>query len=114
MMRRSTGLALVAIGAILVLAVHVPLGFVSVKLTGLILMITGLAGLGAPQHACRWLRGRQDQLTEAAKWLTGVLDRVSAGARRMLEPPLPPGRRVPLEDLLRAEATARTPAGRSG
>jgi len=102
-MRRSTGLALVAIGAILLLAVHMPLGFMSLRLTGLVLMITGLAGLRVPQRACRWLHGHQNELKEA-------LDRFT-------EPPpgsSPDGPRVPLDDLLRPERATGTPAGRPG
>src|SRR5215468_5410968 len=52
-MRRSTGLALVAIGAILAFAVHAQLAILNLKLTGVVLMITGLAGLQAPQRAYR-------------------------------------------------------------
>jgi hypothetical protein len=65
MMRRSTGLALVAIGAIGLLAVHVPLTFVSLRFTGLVLMLTGLTGLGVPQRAWRWLHGHQNELKDA-------------------------------------------------
>jgi uncharacterized protein YjeT (DUF2065 family) len=99
MMRRSTGLALVAIGAILVLAVHAQLTVINLKLTGLVLVITGLAGLRAPQRAYRWVRGHQDQLRDA-------LDRFTAAPEQP--------RRVPLDTLLRPEVTARTPAGRCG
>jgi uncharacterized protein YjeT (DUF2065 family) len=99
MMRRSTGLALVAIGAILAFAVHAQLAIVNLRLTGLVLMITGLAGLQAPQRAYRWLRSHQDQLRDA-------LDRF------MEAPDLPP--RVPLDTLLRPEATAGPPGGRRG
>jgi uncharacterized protein YjeT (DUF2065 family) len=99
MMRRSTGLALVAIGAILVLAVHAQLTVINLKLTGLVLVITGLAGLRAPQRAYRWVRGHQDQLRDA-------LDRFTAAPEQP--------RRVPLDTLLRPEVTARTPAGRRG
>lgn len=99
MMRRSTGLALVAIGAILALAVHAQLTVINLQLTGLILVITGLAGLRAPQHAYRWVRSHPDQLRDA-------LDRFMA----LPEQP----RRVPLDTLLRPEVTARTPAGRRG
>ena len=98
MMRRSTALALVAIGAILALAVRVPLAFLHLKLTGLVLMIIGLAGLGVPQRAYRWLHAHQEQLTGAM--------------RRFMEPPLPPGPRVPLDDLLRPEGAAGAVAGR--
>jgi uncharacterized protein YjeT (DUF2065 family) len=99
MMRRSTGLALVAIGTILVLAVHVQLTIINLRLTGLVLVITGLAGLHAPRRAYRWVRSHRDQLRDA-------LDRVTA----VPEQP----RRVPLDTLLRPEVTARTPAGRRG
>jgi uncharacterized protein YjeT (DUF2065 family) len=99
MMRRSTGLALVAIGAILALAVHARLTVINLQLTGLILVITGLAGLRAPQRAYRWVRSHPDQLRDA-------LDRFMA----LPEQP----RRVPLDTLLRPEVTARTPAGRRG
>jgi uncharacterized protein YjeT (DUF2065 family) len=99
MMRRSTGLALVAIGTILVLAVHVQLTIINLRLTGLVLVITGLAGLRAPQRAYRWMRSHQDQLRDA-------LDRFTAAPEQP--------RRVPLDTLLRPEVTARAPAGRRG
>lgn len=98
-MRRSTGLTLVAIGAILALAVHAQLTVISVRLTGLVLVITGLVGLHAPQRACRWVRSHQDQFRDA-------LDRFMAAPEQP--------RRVPLDTLLRPEITARTPAGRRG
>jgi uncharacterized protein YjeT (DUF2065 family) len=96
MMRRSTGLALVAIGAILSLAVRVPLTFVNLRLTGLVLVVTGLAGLRVPQRSWRWLNAHRAELRDA-------LDRFT-------EPP-PASPRVPLDDLLRPEATAGTAAG---
>jgi uncharacterized protein YjeT (DUF2065 family) len=99
MMRRSTGLALVAIGTILVFAVHAQLTIINLKLTGLVLVITGLAGLQAPQRAYRWVRCHQEQLRDA-------LDRFMAAPEQP--------RRVPLDTLLRPEVTARTPAGRRG
>jgi len=85
-MKRSTGLALVALGAILALAVQLPLTFIDLRLTGLILMLTGLAGLRAPQRAYHWLRGHRDELAEA-------LERFMA--------PAPRDPRVPLDTLLR-------------
>jgi len=99
-MRRSTGLALVAIGAILTFAVHAQLAILNLKLTGVVLMITGLAGLQAPQRAYRWLRSHQAQLRDA-------LDRF------MAPPPERPAR-VPLDALLQPEPTAATPPGRHG
>lgn len=96
-MRRSTALTLVAIGTILALAVHAQFTVINLKLTGLVLVITGLAGLQVPQRAYRWVRSHPDQLRDA-------LDRFTA-------PPEQP-RRVPLDALLRPEITARAPAGR--
>jgi len=98
-MRRSTGLALVAIGAILAFAVNAQLAILNLRLTGAVLTITGLEGLQAPQRAWRWLRGHQDQLRDA-------LDRFMAA------PEHPP--RVPLDTLLQPEPGATTPAGRRG
>lgn len=98
-MRRSTGLTLVAIGAILALAVHAQLTVINLQLTGLVLVITGLVGLYAPQRAYRWVRSHQDQFRDA-------LDRFMAAPEQP--------RRVPLDTLLRPEITARTPAGRRG
>jgi uncharacterized protein YjeT (DUF2065 family) len=97
MMRRSTGLTLVAIGAILALAVHAQLPAINLQLTGLVLVITGLVGLRAPQRAYGWVRSHQDQLRDA-------LDRFMAAPEQP--------RRVPLDTLLRPEITARTSAGR--
>jgi uncharacterized protein YjeT (DUF2065 family) len=97
MMRRSTGLTLIAIGAILALAVHAQLTVVNLQLTGVVLVITGLAGLHAPQRAYRWVRSHQNQLRDA-------LDRFMAAPEQP--------RRVPLDALLRPEVTARAPAGR--
>jgi hypothetical protein len=49
----STGLALSATGAILLLAVHVRLSFLSVPATGLILLMTGITWLLTPVRAKR-------------------------------------------------------------
>ena len=98
-MRRSTGLTLVAFGAILVLAVPAQFTVINFRLTGLVLVITGLVGLHAPQRAYRWVRSHQDQFRDALDWFTAA-------------PEQP--RRVPLDTLLRPEVTARTPAGRRG
>jgi len=84
-MRKSTGLALIAIGAVLVLAVNAQPSFLNLKLTGLVLVLTGLAGLGAPQRACTWLRTHRAQIRQALAWFD--------------EPPDAP--RVPLDTLLR-------------
>jgi len=98
-MRRSTGLSLVAIGAILALAVRAQLAVFNLQLTGLVLVITGLVGLRAPQRAYGWVRSHRDQFRDA-------LDRFTAAPEQP--------RRVPLDALLRPEITARTPAQRRG
>jgi hypothetical protein len=63
-MRTSTGLTVTAVGAILLLAVHIPLPWLSLKIAGLIIMAYGLAGLGIPQQVGGWLRHNQDRVLE--------------------------------------------------
>ena len=104
-MRRSTGLALIAVGVILTFAVSAHLAILNLKLTGLILMVAGLAGLQAPQRAYRWLRSHQSQLRDTLDWFM-VADRFTPTAERPA--------RVPLDTLLQPEASATTPARRRG
>ena len=106
-MRRSTGLALIAMGAILTFAVDAQLPIFNLTLIGLVLMITGLAGLQAPQRAYRWLCGHQDQLRTA-------LDRFMAVAEEPARAPLDTLARVPVDTLLQPEASAATSTGRRG
>jgi hypothetical protein len=63
-MRTSTGLTVTAVGAILLLAVHIPVPWLSLKIAGLIIMATGLAGLRIPQEVGGWLRHNQDRVME--------------------------------------------------
>jgi hypothetical protein len=63
-MRTSTGLTVTAVGAILLLAVRIPVPWLSLKIAGLIIMATGLAGLGIPQQVGGWLRHNQDRVME--------------------------------------------------
>lgn len=69
-MRTSMALALLAAGAVLLLAVHSEV--VVLKLAGLALAVAGLAGLGVLQLAYGWLRRSMktqlepDQVGEAA------------------------------------------------
>ncbi|MBO0814723.1 MAG: hypothetical protein J2P30_06175 [Actinobacteria bacterium] len=106
-MRRSTGLALVAIGAILVFAVHVQLPILNLKLTGLVLVITGSTGLKVPQRAYGWLSSHQGQVRAA-------LDRFMAVAEEPARVPLDTLARVPVDTLLQPEASATTSAGQRG
>jgi hypothetical protein len=82
-MKTMTGITLLAIGAILTFAVNVHLGFVSPRIIGLVLMLTGITGL------CLNQRG------------TGLLHRQLATLRYLLgqHESQGPGRRVPLNDL---------------
>lgn len=57
-MKTATGLALVAIGAILAFAVNAAIPGVNLQIAGLIIMLTGVAGLFVPARASGWLRRR--------------------------------------------------------
>jgi hypothetical protein len=93
-MRTSTALALLAAGAVLLLAVHSDV--VVLKLVGLALAAAGLAGLGALQLAYGWLR--RSMKTQMAPDQAGeVAD----------------GPHVPLESLLDPAAEQRAIARKS-
>ena len=57
-MRTATGLALVAIGAILAFAVTTSPSFLNLQVAGWILIFTGVAGLLVPRRGYGWLRRR--------------------------------------------------------
>jgi Domain of unknown function (DUF6458) len=57
-MRTATGLALVAIGAILAFAVKTSPSFLNLQAAGWILILTGVAGLLVPRRGYGWLRRR--------------------------------------------------------
>jgi len=57
-MRTATGLALVAIGAILAFAVTTSPSFLNLQVAGWILILTGVAGLFVPRRGYGWLRRR--------------------------------------------------------
>jgi hypothetical protein len=57
-MRTATGLALLAVGAILTFAVNAAIPGVNLQVAGLIIMLTGVAGLFVPARASGWLRRR--------------------------------------------------------
>lgn len=57
-MRTATGLALLAIGAILTFAVVGHPSFLNVQVAGVVIMATGIAGLFLPKPSQGWLRRR--------------------------------------------------------
>jgi uncharacterized protein YjeT (DUF2065 family) len=86
LMRTSTGLTLMAIGCVLMFAVNISLPFLSLRVAGFVLVVTGLAGLRVPQQTYRWLSRNKEVI------------------REILEQVPDPGEhdRVPLDTLLRA------------
>jgi Domain of unknown function (DUF6458) len=57
-MRTATGLALIAIGAILAFAVTASPSFLNLQVVGWILILTGVAGMLVPRRGYGWLRRR--------------------------------------------------------
>src|SRR5215469_5325678 len=55
-MRTATGLALVAIGAILAFAVTTSPSFLNLQVAGWILILTGVAGMFVPRRGYGWMR----------------------------------------------------------
>ena len=49
----------------MLLAVNIPLPWLSLKITGLVIMCVGLAGLRIPQQVGGWLARNQDRLLDA-------------------------------------------------
>jgi hypothetical protein len=57
-MKTATALALLAVGAILTFAVNAAIPGVNLQVAGLIVMLTGVAGLLIPARTSGWLRRR--------------------------------------------------------
>jgi hypothetical protein len=57
-MRTATGLALIAIGAILAFAVSQSPSFLNLQIVGWVLILTGVAGMVVPRRGYGWLRRR--------------------------------------------------------
>jgi hypothetical protein len=85
MNRTSSGLALLAAGGIMLLAVVIPGAPLSIKIVGLFLAAAGLARLRMPRRAAEWLRQNSDRLIEV----------VDPSAEEVAQTP-----RVPLDELL--------------
>jgi hypothetical protein len=91
-MRRTSGLVLVAVGAILALAVSIRLPFLNLRVTGVILMLTGMLGMHPPKR----MPGR---LRRWAEFIAPLLDLPDDPAERL---------RVPLYNLLRPRSEPAT------
>ena len=90
-MRTSTGLTVTAVGAILLLAVHIPVPWLSLKIAGLIIMATGLAGLRIPQQVGGWLRHNQDRVLETFDPVSHADDTPRVPLDSLLDPSAGPG-----------------------
>jgi hypothetical protein len=75
-----------AVGAILLLAVNIRLPFLSLKVTGLVLLLTGLAGLRVPQLARGWLQRHSERLAVVFPPVTDADDGPRVPLHRLLDP----------------------------
>ena len=97
-MKTTSALTLLAAGAILLFAVSIHLGFINLRIAGLVLIVTAAAGLS--------LRRRPGWARRQVGWLRFVLGADACPVD---------GARAPLQDLLGDPAGAGTPsAGESG
>jgi hypothetical protein len=87
-MTTRAGLTLLIIGTILLFAVHLHIGFVSLQLAGVILVVTGALGWGLPRYRPGWTTRQRARLGE---WLDP-------------DPEVAGSSRVPLADILAAPA----------
>ncbi len=107
-LRARTGLLLVAIGAILLLALHVRTAFLDLQAAGLILVATGLAWLWIPVRAKRTVLRRQ------MRGLRRYLERetrIADGSRHPLSDLLAPDINVPADRAADPASESCPPAG---
>jgi hypothetical protein len=57
-MRTATGLAVVAVGAILAFAVNGHPSFFNIQVAGWVVMVTGILGMVIPRRSYGWMRTR--------------------------------------------------------
>jgi hypothetical protein len=55
-MRMATGLAVIAVGAILAFAVNGHPSFLNIQVAGWVIMLTGIVGLVVPRRGYGWMR----------------------------------------------------------
>src|SRR6266704_1552786 len=111
-MRTATGLTLIAAGAILAFAVSVRTPAVNLQLAGVIVMLTGLAGLVMRGRAGGLLRRRVVLRRPAVTAVTAMFDEVSYSAA---EPAVMASQLLEEAELADAATRAgRPPASRAG
>ncbi len=109
-MRTATGLALVAIGAILAFAVTSHPSFLNLQVAGWVIMLTGIAGMVIPRRGYGWLRRRVVVRRGHRGGLTSIIDQPPAlgpGSSLISKPP--PAGRQPGDTLLAKSAMAADP-----
>jgi hypothetical protein len=86
-LRRTTGIVLTVVGAILWLAVHTTVAFISTQRGGLVLLVTGLLWLWIPVPDKRdRLRRRFSQLVSFFEWDPGSAQSAKCSLEDLLEP----------------------------
>jgi hypothetical protein len=89
-MRRSSGLMLVAFGAILALAVNIRLPFLNLRVTGMILIVTGLVGMRPPKRVPGRLRRMAEFIAPLLDMPEDPIDRLRVPLHSLLQPPPAP------------------------
>jgi hypothetical protein len=90
-MKTATGLALVAIGAILAFAVTGHPGWLNVQAAGWVLMLVGLAGLFVPRRGYGWLKRRMVVHKPAARRAVVTSNGLAGNGLASVGTALPPG-----------------------
>lgn len=90
-MKTATGLALVAVGAILAFAVTGHPGWLNVQAAGWVLMLVGLAGMFIPRRGYDWLRRRMAVRRPAARRAVVTSNGLAGSGLASTGTALPPG-----------------------
>jgi hypothetical protein len=110
-MRTASGLALVAIGAILAFAVTTSPAFLNLQIAGWVLILTGVAGMLVPRRGYGWLRRRVVRRPRGAVVDPGSRRRpLGMGGRRRRRPRTGPGITLPKSQVPVYERVSDEPA----